>query len=743
MAEGFNQEAGLAEAIAKAMASEMDKLAAAVETSVERGMSRAYVTQGKSHMPSRLSNPEVPLSAPKPSDVPDIPVKYDYGSGFSGMTRALAATRLPKVTAKYQARAAQAADDARSKGEDPYQASQMVITRGNITLGALHGHSTGQGILSGIANMGFPLAGELAPYAEAAAGAFEVAKDIPKEAVDQRAANMRYQSIYGGSNLSGLGQRFQGEVFDLRHMFDMGSKNASEAFYGVSQLGWQGDQRSNALNVISEMYNKVGLSVKDSLAMVQAAAESGNKSLAGLADSISSVTKVSGSYGLNANQVRQNYTQNLQTVGQAFGGQSSQFALSAAVTNATSSFGLAGQGINIGQAIASDTIISSVAGQTGLGYDGVVNALGTNQGFTSGRATTVAQSVDSTIDRFIGPVLPRIIATITKNLGPYDPKSTAWAALSQDGGSGWAQQNAVSIVTSSSSQADLNTLTQGLRSVIPSITSPEQAALYAVMRALSIITKGQMGYSLAGSIAKESNSIKNQGVSPDTLDKNARLFVSQVTNGGTSVPTLNAAEQASVKKFLGAYGVTNVDFTPTNTTPANSGLDSGGPTPSPAVPAQLSKSQSSAIHDALTGNKDQQSTSTVVQALSKNYANAKFVVQTSQGPREVGLTDLQQNYSDQIANGQARFADGSSISDSIPYLPTSASAKSATQAPMGKTSAIKSLGTITLDATPTLKTLITASGSSNGSVDYSNTSNLPQTGVPTAGNNPGASASNP
>jgi hypothetical protein len=187
----------------------------------------------------------------------------------------------------------------------------------------------------------------------------------------QRQANAQYQGIYGGSNISGLGQRFDEEAFRFGNFGTLSSGQASQLFNGVSQLGLQGSQRTNALNVAVGAYKQQGTSLDTSLAAISTAVQSGNADLNGLADAITTVSKAAKDAGLNVGVTAQAFTQNYQTLANGNLNGQGATALAAGVTAGTANLGRMGAGLGaaVSQAMASPTVQTLVASQNGMTGD--------------------------------------------------------------------------------------------------------------------------------------------------------------------------------------------------------------------------------------------------------------------------------------------------------------------------------------------------------------------------------------
>jgi hypothetical protein len=221
---------------------------------------------------------------------------------------------------------------------------------GSAVQGALGRAVTGGGI-GGLGD----IAGALLP--EAAAGPIgwgiagvtavgAVGLDTAHMIASQRAKNAQFQSVMGGSNLAGMGQRIQSAEFGLSHAFTLGSGQAQQAFMDATQMGMRGSERSNALNVAVSSFNSMGASVAQSLAAMNIQAQSGYENFTQLEQSLKAVTAAAKDTAQNANTVRDAFISTLGAVTQNVGGGAGSTA--AATSIATMQAGLGRNLANLG-----------------------------------------------------------------------------------------------------------------------------------------------------------------------------------------------------------------------------------------------------------------------------------------------------------------------------------------------------------------------------------------------------------
>lgn len=229
----------------------------------------------------------------------------------------------------------------------------------------------------------------VAPYAGLAIAAGEKVNDAAVWLTEQRAANAPWQQMTGGENFSvggtassfasllgpehstdrsGLGQRIQQWGFGLGQRFSAGGMTgemADEAFQGATSLGYVGERRGDALDFMSEQYKKFGMTVQESMALLEVSARHANASLGGVASGLESVTKAAVATGQNAQLLRQqyisNYTAALQGgAGQSAGTLASAFTMAAGGTNRDLA------GLNYASVLENPGMMRLIAGTAGV-----------------------------------------------------------------------------------------------------------------------------------------------------------------------------------------------------------------------------------------------------------------------------------------------------------------------------------------------------------------------------------------
>ena len=268
--------------------------------------------------------------------------------------------------------------------------------------GALRGIGEPGGAFGGIASAVPELGGMMAGAAAAVGAPIAIDKGL-KFIADQRQQNASYQSVFGGTNLGGMGQRFQEAQFNFRHLGDLSDSQAHEAFMGVSQLGMKGSQRQDATNMIVQEYNKIGMSIKEGIEAVTIAAQTGNVHLNGVASALENVTKAAKIAGVNANVARQQFMQTYQTVSQNIGGSQAP-AIASTLTSAQTGLGKSFQGADLTSGFSNPMTQRLMANTEGISYNQFLsNSMATGGNGKQSGAEFFAKASEDTLMKVLGP----------------------------------------------------------------------------------------------------------------------------------------------------------------------------------------------------------------------------------------------------------------------------------------------------------------------------------------------------
>lgn len=194
-----------------------------------------------------------------------------------------------------------------------------------------------------------------------------------EEAVSQRDKNMTYQSIEGGSNAAGFGERAREEAYRWSTMGMFSDSESRQAFKGVTSLGYSnqaasGPGRKEALNFLYKGKSSYGQDVNEGLQALQLATRSANIDFQTLSTTLKDVSDSAGKAGVNAKMARDQMLSAMATAVSSGYGAGSVVGAGIATNAATS----------LGRAYAANTNISGqfsrnqnylVASASGMSYN--------------------------------------------------------------------------------------------------------------------------------------------------------------------------------------------------------------------------------------------------------------------------------------------------------------------------------------------------------------------------------------
>ncbi|GAA1978710.1 phage tail tape measure protein [Kitasatospora viridis] len=157
------------------------------------------------------------------------------------------------------------------------------------------------------------LAARFGPWGAVAGAAIAVGSQIPAEIRSQRDKNAFYQSVEGGSNFAGFGERLHEEAYRWSTLGVFSSDEARQAFKGVTKLGYNskvegGPGRQDALNMIYHGKTAYGASVGESLQTLQVVSKAAVTNFKQLSDALKDVSDSAGKAGINAQMARAEFT---------------------------------------------------------------------------------------------------------------------------------------------------------------------------------------------------------------------------------------------------------------------------------------------------------------------------------------------------------------------------------------------------------------------------------------------------
>jgi hypothetical protein len=196
----------------------------------------------------------------------------------------------------------------------PYPGPLVAPTHpGGGSGGGSWGASTGLGswARSSLPSLGARIGG---PYGAVVGAGLAAATQLPAEIRSQRDKNAFYQSIEGGSNFDGFGERMSEEAYRWSTFGVLSSDEARKAFKGVTKLGYNskvegGPGRQDALNFVYHGKTAYGASVDESLQELQVASKSALTNFKDLSSALKEVSDSAGKAGVNSQMARAEFTQ--------------------------------------------------------------------------------------------------------------------------------------------------------------------------------------------------------------------------------------------------------------------------------------------------------------------------------------------------------------------------------------------------------------------------------------------------
>lgn len=295
------------------------------------------------------------------------------------------------------------------------------------------------------------------PYLGVGIMGAEAINNGAKWITEQRAANAPYQNIYGGQNFSlgeafgtlfgndsersGFANRMQELGFTLNQRFSGGmtGEMAQEAFRGVSSLGYLGNQRNNALDFVSQQYKQLGVSVSQSLQLLQVSAQHANSSLAGVSQGLQTVTQAAAATGQSAAALQQIYGNNYSAALSAgFGSGSGNLATALTMSGAGVSRDLAG--LNYSTVFSNPGMMTMLAAQGGLTPGQMINQLnnGNTRAFTGPLQQVLNRNMLGTMNQGVRDQFQQLVTKAGGNVNvAQSPGAQRSIAVSLMGNRDW------------------------------------------------------------------------------------------------------------------------------------------------------------------------------------------------------------------------------------------------------------------------------------------------------------------
>ncbi|MFE5602730.1 hypothetical protein ACFQ8O_26515 [Streptomyces coelicoflavus] len=235
------------------------------------------------------------------------------------------------------------------------------------------------------------------PWGAVGGAVVAAATQIPAEIRSQRDKNAFYQSIEGGDNVSGFGERFSEEVYRWSTPMVFSEEEARKAFKGVTKLGYNskaegGTGRQEVLDFLYHGKTRRGQTVDEGLQQLQVNSKNALGSLNDLNDALNAVSDSAGEAGINAQMARAEFTQLMDKAVKS--GYGSEAASAAALEQQTkNSYGRAFQDVDVSDRLAMSQAYM-VASLSGISVSDYLTAGVTARGQAEGvRDKAARQSV--------------------------------------------------------------------------------------------------------------------------------------------------------------------------------------------------------------------------------------------------------------------------------------------------------------------------------------------------------------
>lgn len=217
---------------------------------------------------------------------------------------------------------------------------------------ALGGSALGMGALkaAGVAGLAFT--------AVNAAGSF---------VENQRAQNAQWQRIMGGTNIGGFGERIGQRLFGISQFGGLGGEDAERLYAAVAATGLRGDDRQGAQQFAVEAYKNFGMTIDQSMEIINTASETGQESLLGVSLALDKVTESAVEAEVNTERARQSFVDSWQSLTDIVGG-SAALVTAMATSQAITNLGREFQDVSVAPGLSQIDIIAARKGISPAAY---------------------------------------------------------------------------------------------------------------------------------------------------------------------------------------------------------------------------------------------------------------------------------------------------------------------------------------------------------------------------------------
>lgn len=206
-------------------------------------------------------------------------------------------------------------------GEIATEADIAAVARRERIAGAVRGGAAAlaEGATLREAGLGMlPMAA--ARLAGGAGAVFAAGKAVGDLVTSQRSKNNAFISQMGGGQMDAMEERARGQLFKLSQFGTLDGADADALYRGVAETGMNREERGAAQDFAIEAYKDLGMSIDDSVRLIQFAASRGQTSLTGLAEALRGVTETAAAAGVNTEQARKVFEENWRTASDVFTG---------------------------------------------------------------------------------------------------------------------------------------------------------------------------------------------------------------------------------------------------------------------------------------------------------------------------------------------------------------------------------------------------------------------------------------
>lgn len=222
-------------------------------------------------------------------------------------------------------------------------------------------------------------------------------------AVSQRAANMEYQSVLGGSNAEGFKERIGNFGFRMRNFGTMSGRDAHTIYMGaLENYGTDSGMRNEYQDAAVDLYRNAGLSADEGTRLLNMAAGQGNDHLNAFANAIRDVGHAAREAGEGAQDARAFFEEAFNST-QGWASGTTQIAAAKGMANVRTSLGDQFSDANF-SGMDSDINRRRMAMNLGMSYPEFIAKTMTG---VPGGSTVVAQGRQSLVRQAIASIDPQ------------------------------------------------------------------------------------------------------------------------------------------------------------------------------------------------------------------------------------------------------------------------------------------------------------------------------------------------